>query len=221
MRRWRWFAVAEPLAMSKPPVGAGGRDGVVHVVVRAEDDGAFFVRSPQVPGLAYGAASLAEVRSDLQGVLAFALDSPGPFDVVEHHEWRFDVGEREVVVRLAADEHETERHEVYERLARAVAVPDQADALLDAPADAVGEVLYLCAVPSDRVRWIAAQLDRSGAATLAVAVADELLLTYRVHVDDPRNRRTQPVRHREGETVADIMHTRPIVRPVADDLAVS
>jgi hypothetical protein len=193
----------------------------VNVIVRAEDDGTFFARSPQVPGLAYGSSSLKELRAGLDDVLALALDRPGPFQVTEHHERRFETAGREVVVRLAVDEKYEQRREVYARLVRAVSVPDQVEALLDAPADVVGEILYLCAVPSDTVTWIAAQLDPGGAATLAVAVADELLLTYRVHADTSANRPGAPVRHSGSETVADIMRTRSIVRPMDGILSVS
>lgn len=206
--------MAEPLAASP----AGGPDAdVLHVIVRAEEDGTFFARSPQVPGLAYGADSLAELRAGLDDVLVLALERPGPFLIAEHHERHFEVAGRELVVRLAADDMHEQRQEAYARLARAVSVPEQVEALLDAPADIVGEILYLCAVPSDTVHWIAAQLDPDGAATLAVAVADELLLTYRVHADSHR-----PIAARPGEeTVADIMRTRSIVRPLDGTLSVS
>jgi hypothetical protein len=211
--------VAEPLATS-PPAGERNSE-VLHVIVRAEDDGTFFVRSPQVPGLAYGADSLEQLRAGLDDVLAFALDRPGPFHVTEHHERHFETAGREVVVRLAADDKYEQRREAYARLARAVSMPEQIEALLDAPSDVVGEILYLCAVPSDTVDWIATQLDPGGAATLAVAVADELLLTYRVHVDTSTDRPAAPVRHGGSETVADIMRTRPIVRPMEGILSLS
>jgi hypothetical protein len=209
--------VAEILATSLP---AGERDtDVLHVIVRAEDDGTFFVRSPQVPGLAYGSDSLEELRAGLDDVLAFALDRPGPFRVTEHHERHFETTGRELVVRVAADEKYEERREAYARLDRAVSGPEQVEALLDAPADVAGEILYVCVVPSDTLHWIATQLDPDGAATLAVAVADELLLTYRVQLDTGRP--GAPIRHGHGETVADIMRTRSIVRPVDGILSVS
>lgn len=207
--------MAEPLAASP----AGGPDAdVLHVIVRAEEDGTFFARSPQVPGLAYGAGSLEALHAGLDDVLGLALDRPGPFRIAEHHERHFETAGRELVVRLAADDKYERRQEAYARLARAVTVPEQVEALLDAPADVVGEVLYLCVVPSDTVHWIAAQLDPNGAATLAVAVADDLLLTYRVLADTHR-----PIAApRPGEEmVADIMRTRSIVRPPDGILSVS
>jgi len=101
--------------------------------------------------------------------------------------------------------------------AQAVSTPEQADVVLAAPADVVGESLFVCVVPSDPVSWIAAQLDPGGAAILAVAIADELLLTYRVHVDAGG-----PGQPRSGdETVADIVRARPIIQPVSGSLAVS
>jgi hypothetical protein len=62
---------------------------------------------------------------------------------------------------------------------------------------------------------------RSGSHRRLVAVADELLLTYRVHVDTSTNRPDASVGHSGGETVADIMRTRSIVRPVEGILSVS
>jgi hypothetical protein len=208
--------VAETTAAS--PTGGPDPD-VLHVIVRAEDDGTFFARSPQVPGLAYGAGSLEALHAGLDDVLALALDRPGPFRIAEHHERHFETAGRELVVRLAADDRYEQRREAYTRLARAVSVPEQVEALLDAPADVVGEILYLCAVPSDTVHWIAAQLDPGGAATLAIAVADDLLLTYRVLAE--AGRPGTRVRHGDAETVADIMRTRSILRPVDGVLSVS
>ena len=95
-------------------------------------------------------------------------------------------------------------------------MPEQVGTLLDAPADAVGEILYLCVVPSDTLHWVATQLDPDGAATLAVAVADDLLLTYRVLAETGRSSRRG-----ESEMVADVMRTRSILRPVDGILSVS
>jgi len=57
----------------------------IHLVIRAVDGG-FYATSPQAPGLAYLRPTLDELRADVDGVLAFHLDRPGPFTVLEHHE---------------------------------------------------------------------------------------------------------------------------------------
>lgn len=185
----------------------------IHLIVR-EVDGGFYASSPQAPGLAYGRPTLAELREDLEGALAFHFDRPGPFVVVEHHERHYDVAGRELVTRIALDEHRDDREEAYARLGRALRIPEQAEALLTSPADRVGEVLHICVVPSDRLQWVADQLDPSGgAATLVVAVGDELLLTFRLSTGPGG-----PVETRE--TIADLMRTQPILKPIPTSVAV-
>ena len=188
-------------------------DDAVHLVVRRSGD-TYYATSPQAPGLAYGRSTLRELRAGLDEVLSFHLERPGPFTVLEHDEREHLVGDREVVVRLALDEHQQERQEVRERLRRALTVPEQAEALITGPTNRVGEVLYLCVVPSDTLGWVADQLDARGeSATLAVAVGDALLLTFRVSTGDGG-----PVEPRR--TVADLMRTQPILQPVPASLAV-
>ena len=188
-------------------------DDPLHLVVRRLD-GTCYATSPQAPGLAYGRSTLTELRAGLDEVLAFHFGRPGPFRVLEHEERRYEVRGRELVIRLARDAHRAERQEVAERLQRALAVPGPAEVLIGGPANRVGEVLYLCVVPSDPLSWMVAQLDPRGeAATLAVAVGDALLLTFRVSTGDGQPAET-------GETVAGLMRTQPILQPVPASLAV-
>lgn len=185
----------------------------IHLIVRRLAD-TYYGTSPQAPGLAYGRSTLAELRADLDGVLSFHLDQAGPFIVAEHEEQHHEVGDRELVIRLAMDEHRRERKEVRERLRRALAVPEQAEALITGPVNRVGEVLYISVVPSDTLSWVVAQMDPRGeTATIAVAVGDELLLTFRVSTGGEG-----PIETRE--TVADLMRTQPILQPVPTSLAV-
>ncbi len=187
-------------------------DGI-HLVIRPVDGG-FYATSPQAPGLAYGRPTLDELRVDLDEVLALALNRPGPFTVVEHHERHYDVGDQELVTRVALDDHRTERQEAYARLGRALGVPGQAETLVAGPTNRVGEALYICVVPSDTLRWVAAQLDPRGeTATIVTAVGDELMLTFRISTgrDGPPESR---------ETVADLMRTHPILQPVPTSVAV-
>ena len=188
----------------------------VHVIVRATDDG-FYVTSPQAPGLAFGRRTIEEVHGELQDVLAFHFDEPGPFAVVEHHERSHEVAGHELVARLAIDDHTAQRQETYQRLRAALAVPAQVEALVDEPANYAGEVLYICVVPSDPLEWVGAQLDPRGeSAMLVVAVADELMLSFPVSTGSgtPRSQPLGPDDH----TVADLVRTTPIAhasnRPV-------
>jgi hypothetical protein len=185
----------------------------IHLVVRAVDGG-FYATSPQVPGLAYGRPTIKELHADLADVLAFALVRPGPFTVVEHHEQHYEIGGRELVTRIALDDHRSERQEVYTRLGRALTVPEQAEVLLTGPTNRVGEALYICVVPSDTLRWVAAQLDPRGeTTTIATAVGDQLLLTFRMSTGEDGPTETR-------ETVAELMRTQPILQPVTSPVAV-
>ena len=191
-------------------------DETIHLIVRPVDGG-YYVTSPQAPGLAYGRPTMEELRADLDDVLAFALDRAGPFSVEEHQEAHYDIGARELVIRLALDDHIDERQEALDRIVRALTLPELADALVAGPTNLVGENLYICVVPSDTLGWVGQQLDPRGeVATAAVALADELLLTFLVSTD--RDHGT--VHLDPSRTVADMMRTQPILQPVSSPVAV-
>lgn len=120
----------------------------IHMIMRLSDDGSVYATSPQAPGLIYGRQSLAEWRSGLQDVLSFYFERPGPFDVIEHHERHYEVEGRELVTRLAMDEHRDQRQAVYERIGQVLRVPGQAESLVSAVTNTVGETVYVCAVSS-------------------------------------------------------------------------
>lgn len=157
----------------------------IHLIIRLSGDGSAYATSPQAPGLVYGRSSLEDLRSDLQDVLAFHFDQPGPFDVIEHHERHYDVAGRELVTRIALDNHLDQRQAVYERLGRALSVPGQAQALVSTVTNKVGEAVYVCAVPPDTLGWLAAQLDGPGDALVAaLTTADQFLLTLPIAADE-------------------------------------
>lgn len=188
---------------------------VIHLFVRpAEDDRDVYVTSPQAPGLVFGRPTLREIREELDDVLAFHFDRPGPFKVVEHHERHYDVAGGELVTRLAADEHRAERHVVYERIGAALRVPGQAHNLLEAPANKLGEVVYVCAVPSDTVGWLGDQLDprSDDALMVAVAVSDELLFTVAM-VKGEEHAGPDLVLAENDRTVADVIRQVAVVSP--------
>jgi hypothetical protein len=65
---------------------------VIHLIVRIDDgDGGLYATSPQAPGLLIGRSTLDTLRADLDDVLAFHFNRPGPFEVVEHHERHYDI----------------------------------------------------------------------------------------------------------------------------------
>lgn len=190
----------------------------LHVIIRATDDGVF-ATSPQAAGLVYGRPTLQELHAGLDDVLRFHFEAPGPFDVVEHHERHYDIAGEELVTRLAMDEHQDERQVVHTRIGRALSRPDQARSLLPAPRSLVGEVVYVCAVPTDTVGWLAAQIDRPGdAVVVAVAIGEDLVLTMPFNYDEEYAKQVglpiggeQPA---PETTIGEIMKRTPIVQPV-------
>lgn len=194
-------------------------DEPMHLIVRDTGEG-FYATSPQAPGLAYGRATLAELRAELQDVLAFHFDRPGPFQVAEHLERHTAVEGGELVTRIATDQHRDQRQEVATRLGRALAVPGQARSLLEGPANRVGEVVYVCAVPSDTIGWLAAQLDQHGdAVVVAVAIAEPFVFTVPITSGDDLAQLAGVAIHERGyspqTTVGELVRDSPILQPVA------
>ncbi|WP_405085041.1 hypothetical protein [Microbispora sp. NBC_01389] len=152
---------------------------IINVIIRSgPDDRDLYATSPQAPGLVYGRETLEDLRAELQDVLSFHFGGPGPFAVVEHHERHYEMAGGELVTRMALDEHVHDRQAVYAALGRAAGHKDQAAGLVAAPANALGEVVYVCAVMPDTIGWIADQLEQRGdAINIAVSVADAMILT--------------------------------------------
>jgi hypothetical protein len=186
----------------------------IHLIVRVSADGSAYATSPQAPGLMYGRPSLTDLRSGLQDVLAFHFDRPGPFDVIEHLERGFEVAGRELVTRIAQDEHLDQREAVFERIRRALAVPGQVVALVSTVTNAVGEAVYVCAVPSDTLGWLSAQLDESGDALVAaLTTADQFLLTLPIAADEGTHPGWSVSSSTPQTPLSEVVQNIPVVTP--------
>jgi len=187
----------------------------IHLIIRLSDDGSAYATSPQAPGLVYGRPSLDALRLDLDEVLAFHLGRPGPFDVTEHHERHYDIAGGELVTRLALDKHLKERQEVYNRIGSVLSVPGQAVSLMSGVTNLVGEVVYVCAVPSDTLDWLAAQLTHPGDALIAaVTIADNHLLTLPFAEDDGTHPTWQHLASSLPDTsLSDVIQMNPVLTP--------
>lgn len=191
----------------------------IHLIVRRSDDGVSG-RSPQCPGLSIGRATADELQGELDDILSFYFNGPGPFAVAGHNENAWDVDGTEVVVRCAVDQHYRERTTVADRLLAALREPAQRGDLLSYPADRVGEHLFLAVVATDTMGWIASQLDDSGEpAVIAVAVGEGLIWTTVVSYGDATGEQmpgpSEPVADLpEGAdtTVGDMMRSAPLLR---------
>jgi hypothetical protein len=186
----------------------------IHLIIRLSPDGSAYATSPQAPGLVYGRPSLEGLRSDLDDVLSFYLERPGPFDVIEHHERHYDIAGRDLVTRLAMDEHHGQRQAVYERIGRVLAVPGQAESLVSAVTNLVDETVYVCAVPSDTLGWLAAQASGPGDAFIAaLTIAENLLLTLPFVEDDGTHPAWHPVSSTPDTQLSEIILNNPVLTP--------
>jgi len=187
----------------------------LHLIVRLSDDGKAYATSPQAPGLAYGRPSLRELRADLDDVLAFYFGHPGPFTVVEHLERHYDLAGGELVIRVAVDSHSADRESVADRIRQAASVPEQAKSMVSA-ANALGEAVYVCAVPTDTLGWLEGQLQPTGPVDMinaALPIADDFLFTLPVAAgagDRPPGALPSAT---PDTTLSEIMRRTPILTP--------
>jgi hypothetical protein len=190
-------------------------DEDLHLIIRLSDDGKAYATSPQAPGLVYGRPSLKELRYDLDEVLAFHFERPVPFNVVEHIERHYDLADGELVLRVAIDAHTKEREEVAHRLVQIASLPGQAQALT-ASANPIGEAVYVCAIPSDTLGWLAAQLQPSvpgDVVNAALTIADGFLFTIPLASDDGTHPTWIVSSASAATSLSEIMQKTPMVTP--------
>lgn len=187
---------------------------LIHLFVREQADGSAYASSPQAPGLIYSEPSLKELRAGVQDLLEFHFDRPGPFRVVEHHEYRYDVAEHELVVRVAFDKHVEARQLVQKQIMAALKEPGQAEDLADTPANKAGEIVYVCALPSDTVGWLGDQLDpRCSDGFMAAASASQYFLFAVLMAKGEEYAWGDPIPAEDGMTFAEVMRQTAIVGP--------
>lgn len=195
----------------------------LHLIIRPAGDGVH-ARLPQCPGMSIGRPTVEDLRRDLDDILAFYFNSPGPFDVSFHEENARDIGPDEVVVRCAADEQYRQRTSVADRVIAALRDERQRADLLSYPADRVGEHLFIAVVATDTIGWIADQLDPTGEpAVIAAAVGEELIWTTVVSYGDVTGEETEPSATADrpvgaDTTVADMVRAAPLLSPVGRHL---
>jgi hypothetical protein len=187
-------------------------DELINLIVRFSENGEVYATSPQAPGLLYGRPSLKELHADLEEVLAFHFERPGPFDVLEHHEHQYDVADHELVIRIAIDDHYNERAAVRDRIGEVITVPEQATSVVSAVTNSVGEAVYVCSVPTDTFGWLIAQLYPEGDALVAaLTIADNFLFALPLAIDDASRPAWQPTSFEPSDLLSKIMERTPIV----------
>lgn len=149
---------------------------VVFVAPSNDQDG-WGVYSPQLPGFAGGRETMLELAHELPDLLEFAGVAPGT-TVRRHQENQYHTSDVDYVIRVANDGHRPERVRTAQQLESALRIPGQRQELLDAPQTRTGDVLFVAAVASDRVRDLATQLHPDGdVAVVTAGVADQMIWT--------------------------------------------
>jgi hypothetical protein len=179
-----------------------------------DEAGTWSVTSPQIPGFV-GGPSREELQRDLPGMLRFVGKDPDGLTLRFHQEAMIPTPDGEMVIRVARDERFIARSEVAKRIEVALTIEVQREDMLDAPRTPTGEVLYICAVPTDTVRWCVAQLHPQGdGAVAAVCVAEEMIWAAHIYVGDGREGRGQPLEHfgySLDTTLSEIMQSQVIL----------
>ncbi len=112
------------------------------------------------------------------------------------------------------DEHRDQRQAVYERISQVLRVPSQAESLVSAVTNTVGETVYVCAVPSDTLGWLAAQLDAPGDAVLvALTIADQFLLTLPMAKEEGTRPAWSVASSAPDSRLSEIIRKIPVVTP--------
>lgn len=191
----------------------------INLIVRPTPDGVH-ARSPQCPGLVVSRATVTELKNDLDDILAFYFNRPGPFDLLAHEENARDIDGAEVVLRCATDEHYRARTLIADQVIAALADSGQRPDLLSYPTDKVGELLFVSVMARDTLGWIASQLDDSGEpAVIAAPVGEGLIWTNVVSYGDPDGSKMRQPSETAADladgsdtTVAQMMRAAPLLR---------
>lgn len=138
------------------------------VLYPPSDEDGWTLCSPQVPGLAAGRETMMDLERDLMSILHFAGVAPGTPYLI-HTEVLKEIDGIEFLVRAAGDQHIKSREKTAGTLLAVLADKNQRDWLTDAPVTRTGEVLFIIAEPTDRLKDIAAQLHPKGDAAVIVA----------------------------------------------------
>lgn len=133
------------------------------------------IYSPQVPGFTGGSESLLQLQADIPSMMEFAGVTYGAQTRL-HVEHVYSTDDVDFIIRLQNDEHQQERLRTVRVLEKVLADPRQRKDLLNAPRTRTGEVLFICAVSSDQIQDLAAQLHPSGDVAVIIApVADYMI----------------------------------------------
>lgn len=197
----------------------------INLIVRPTASGVY-ARSPQCRGLVVGRPSVEDLKNDLDDILAFYFNRPGPFDVLGHEENVREIDGMDIVLRCATDEHYRARTTIADRVIAALRDSTQRADLLSYPTDKVGEIVFIAVLANDTLGWIASQLDDSGEpAVIAAPVGEGLIWTNVVSYGDPDGSKMEQLSETAADlpngsdtTVGQMMLDAPLLRPTGRSL---
>ncbi|MCK9896884.1 hypothetical protein [Frankia sp. AgB32] len=175
----------------------------ITVIVRRDGE-SWSAWSPQCPGLAVAEPTAAELRGALPEALTWYFDGDSDFEILVHLEQEL----RGVVVRIAQDAFGWERQLVAERLGAALGVEDQAERLRAAPPNSAGEIVYVCALPTDPISWLTTQVgDVADPVVVALPAAEAMLWTLQFGTGSRAGAGSVDVGYLPDTTFGEIMTT--------------
>lgn len=189
---------------------------VIYGCEGSDEESFFNVRSPQVPGLTGGDTSLKDLVASVPGLLGFAGVDVLDAAVRRHVEWVVEAGGAEIAIRKAEDGHARDRDEVAERLIQVLRDPEQRQEILEAPVTRTGEIVFVCAVPTDTIRWVVDQLDPAGDVVgVVLSVAEGLVWFSYIGVGEGMRRGAPPAAFglELDSTLGELMRARATDRP--------
>ncbi|ETA02993.1 hypothetical protein CcI156_03220 [Frankia sp. CcI156] len=176
---------------------------VVSVLVR-RDGPCWSAWSPQCPGLVAAETTAEEMRAALPDLIAWYFDGDPDVNLRIHLELEV----RGVIVRIAQDADAWERQLVAERLGAALGMDSQAEQLRAVRANAAGEVVYVCALPSDQISWLTGQMDdEDDAVVVALPATESELWTLQFDALRRRGEKAPGAGYRPEATFDEIMAT--------------
>jgi hypothetical protein len=146
----------------------------------------------------------ADLRAVLPEVLAWYFGEDTEIEPQVHYEREL----HGVVVRIAQDAHLYERELVAERLGEALGEAAQRARLRSGPVSGGGEVTLVCALQSDRISWLAAQMEDDDAVVALLPVAETMLWAVRFGAGGDGDGAAVPLSaHLPETTLSEVMRT--------------
>jgi hypothetical protein len=151
-------------------------EATTHVILTLDRIYGSVATSPQVPGLVIARSTFEALIADLNA----ELDRAGVGSKRELHVQEYVEGYegRPYLIRMALDEHQDVRADIYDRLVATVEAPDFT-VQRHLTEDLLGVTGLVAAVRSDRLYWLRDQMDPSGAALAPVIEAPDGAFIYR------------------------------------------